>query len=256
MCNGPWYDSFYEAVEKSGAYAAYCAKTFGRDFSQQGFSDMAQIGFMLDKVRLRPGQKVLDIGCGNGKMVEYIADAYGVLGCGFDISGAAIGAARRRTAGIKDRLDFCQGSINGMRYGEESFDTVFSVDTLYFTDDMKETVREILRWIKPGGYFAAFFSEFLFSKDDPMEKLTPFGTGLARVLQGEQIPYDVYDFTKSHYEVMGRKRKVLSGMKQAFEAEGTEILFDNAFTESIGEDMSFEEFQRFSVRFLYVLRKA
>lgn len=249
-----WYDFFYAAAEKSKAYAAYCAQAFGRDFSQQGFCNMEQIAFMLEKVCLLPGGKVLDVGCGNGKMVEYIAGAKGVSGYGFDISGDAIEAAARRTAG-KGNLFFTEGSINDIRYGEQSFDAVLSVDTLYFADDLSNTLREILRWVKPGGHFAAFFSEFRFSKDDPIEKLTQHGTGLAKALIGMGIPYDVYDFTKSHYDVMRRKKMILANMKQEFEAEGTMILYDNAFTESIDEDMSYREFLEFSARYLYVVRR-
>jgi ubiquinone/menaquinone biosynthesis C-methylase UbiE len=253
MSSGQWYDAFYETVEKSKAYAAYCTQAFGRDFSQQGFCNMEQITFMLEKVCLQPNKKVLDIGCGNGKMVEYISSAYKVSGFGFDISGAAIEAANRRTAG-KENLSFLVGSINDMRYEEKSFDAALSVDTLYFADDLPKTLREILGWVKPGGYFAAFFSEFRFSKDDPPDKLTPHGTGLAKALKEEHISYDVYDFTKSHYDVMRHKKKVISGMKQAFEAEGTGILYDNAYTESIDEDMSYEEFEKFSARYLYIVR--
>ena len=249
-----WYDSFYDAVENSKAYAAYCTKAFGRDFSQQGFCNMEQIAFMLEKAQLQPGGKVLDIGCGNGKMAEYIANTKSVSGYGFDISGAAIEAAHKRVAG-KANLFFAEGSINDIRYGELSFDAVFSVDTLYFADDLSKTLGVVLTWVKPGGHFAAFFSEFRFSGEDPLDKLTPHGTGLAKALIGMGIPYDVYDFTKSHYDVMRRKKSVLSGMKQDFEAEGTMILYDNAFTESVGEDMSYEEFLKFSARYLYVIRR-
>ncbi len=254
MANNQWYDAFYEAVEKSKAYASYCAQAFGRDFSQQGFSNMEQLEFMLEKVRLQPDGKVLDVGCGNGKMAEYIANAQGVIGCGFDISGEAIEAANKRTAG-KENLFFRKGSINDISYEEQSFDAVLSVDTLYFADDLLRTVREILRWLKPGGCFAAFFSEFRFSNDDPQDRLNPHGTGLAKALMEGQIPYQVYDFTKSHYDVMRRKKIVLSGMKQEFESEGTMILYDNAYTESIDEDMSYEEFSKFSARYLYVIKK-
>jgi ubiquinone/menaquinone biosynthesis C-methylase UbiE len=254
MPNGAWYDAFYGAVEKSKAYAAYCAQVFGRDFSQQGFSDMEQIAFMLEKVRLRPGEKVLDAGCGNGKMVEYAAYSQGVIGCGFDISGAAIEAADKRAVG-KGNMFFRKGSINDIKYGEQSFDAVLSVDTLYFADDLSKALREMMRWLKPGGRFAAFFSEFRFSGEEPLDKLTPHGTGLAKALKDTRIPYDVYDFTKSHYDVMRRKKRILANMKQEFEAEGTMILYENAFTESIDEDMSYEEFLKFSARYLYVIRR-
>lgn len=255
MTNGLWYDTFYEAVEKSKAYVSYCAQAFGRDFSQQGFSNMEQLEFMLQKVRLQPNGKVLDVGCGNGKMVEYIASTQDVIGCGFDISGTAIEAANKRTAG-KENLFFRKGSINDIDYEEQSFDAVLSVDTLYFADNLLRILRKILRWVKPGGCFAAYFSEFRLSNDDPLNKLTPHGTGLAKALKEGQIPYKVFDLTKSHYDVMRRKRIVLSGMKQEFEAEKTMILFDNANTESIDEDMSYENFTKFSARYLYVVKKA
>ncbi len=255
MCNSQWYDAFYLAVERSKAYSSYCEQAFGRDFSQQGFCDMRQISFMLDKVQLQPGQSVLDIGCGNGKLLEYIADAYCAVGHGIDISAAAIVAAKRRTAGKAESLFFQEGSINSMQYTKQSFDAVISIDTLYFADDLRKTLREILSFIKPGGCFAAFFSEFRFSQSDPLDKLTMDGTGLAAALREEQIAYDAYDFAKSHYEIMRRKRIVLTSLKPAFEQEKTEILYENAFTESIDEGVSFGDFQKFSSRYLYMIKK-
>jgi cyclopropane fatty-acyl-phospholipid synthase-like methyltransferase len=255
MPDGAWYDTFYSTVEKSRVYDAFCQKTYHMDFSQQGFSDMEQINFMLDKTRLKPGQRVLDIGCGNGKMIEYIADRYGVLGEGFDISGIAIDAAARRTRGKADKLKFRPGSINGIQYDKNSFDTVLSVDTLYFAEDLKETVLDILAWIKPLGCLAVFYSEFRFTNLDPLEMLTKDGTALAQALHENGIAYTVFDFTKSHYEVMRRKRSILLKLKQAFEEEGAHMLYDNTFTESIDEEVSFEDFRSFSARYLYLVYK-
>lgn len=255
MSDSQWYNDFYTAVEKSKAYTEYCVKVFGQDFSQQGFSNMQQINFMLDKLKMQPGDHILDIGCGNGKMIEYISDSLNIIGYGFDISSTAIDAARFRTVKKVERLTFDTGSIGAMQYHSQSFDVVLSMDTLYFADNLTKTIHDICQWLKPCGKIATFFSEFRFSDIEPLDKLTPDGSGLARVLQKEQIEYEVFDFTKSHYDCMKLKKKILVEMKQKFEAEDTVMLYDNAYTESIEDAMSYDDFRKFSSRYLYIIKR-
>lgn len=65
-----WYEKLYPIVDESKVYSEYCTKVFGMDLSQQGFSTMNQINFMLDKLKLGNKHKAVDIGCGTGKLIE------------------------------------------------------------------------------------------------------------------------------------------------------------------------------------------
>lgn len=198
-----YYEDFYAAAARSGAYSEYCAALFGRDFTQQGFADIAQLERMLGILDIRPGESVLDIGCGNGSMLEYICAATGASGHGFDISDTAIAQAKRRSGG----LSFERADINEKQYADASFDAVLAVDTAYFTADLSKTAADIYRWLKPGGRLAAFYSEFSFSSGGGKDTLSAHGTAMAKSLKEAGIAYFVNDFTRSHFEHMKKKAR-------------------------------------------------
>lgn len=66
------YEEFYEMAEKSTAFQTFCNDAFGQDFSQDGFSDTAQIDMILPYISSKEDVHILDIGCGNGKMLGYL----------------------------------------------------------------------------------------------------------------------------------------------------------------------------------------
>ena len=83
-------------ADKSEEFKTYCKKAFGEDFSQDGFSDLNQLNKILTMVEIDDKSNVLDIGCGNGKMLEYIQSKTGATIYGFDYSENAINSARKR----------------------------------------------------------------------------------------------------------------------------------------------------------------
>ena len=46
------YEDFYAMAKQSKAFEAFCRDAFGEDFSQDGFSDVAQIDMILKYIRL------------------------------------------------------------------------------------------------------------------------------------------------------------------------------------------------------------
>jgi len=67
------YSNYYKATHSSKVYGVFCDRVIGGNFAQHGFSDMAQLDRLLAFLNLRPGDRVLDLGCGNGTMAEYIS---------------------------------------------------------------------------------------------------------------------------------------------------------------------------------------
>ena len=78
------YEDFYAMARTSAAFAAYCRDAFGEDFSQDGFSDVRQIARVLEHVQPREDLQLLDVGCGNGKMLAWLHGRLGGTMHGFD----------------------------------------------------------------------------------------------------------------------------------------------------------------------------
>ena len=244
------YEYFYKKIEKDKFFSTYCERVFGIDFSQDGFSDIGQITELLNAADIRPGHKVLDIGCGNGKLAEYISDRTGAVAYGFDYSKHAIKNARKRVRG-KERLIFEHGFIGEKEYPTAFFDVVLSVDTMYFATDLKEFVRQLYGWLKPGGVFLAFYGE------GPFDEKSSNGdaTKLASAFRSIHIAYEVMDFTEQHFALMKRKREVISGMREEFVNSNISFYYEASIAQSVDPNMPYEEFIKNHDRFLYVVRK-
>jgi cyclopropane-fatty-acyl-phospholipid synthase len=82
----------------------------------------AKLDLICRKLRLRPGQRVLDIGCGWGEALKYAAERYGVQGVGVTVSQEQAGYARDLCAGLPVEI-----RLQDYRELDEPFDAVFSI---------------------------------------------------------------------------------------------------------------------------------
>jgi trans-aconitate methyltransferase len=102
---------------------------------------------ILARLSPRPGERILDVGCGNGTLtLEIIASGATVIG--IDASPEMVAAARGR--GIDARVM----DAAALTFDAE-FDAVFSNAVLHWVRDADAAVAAIFRALKPGGRFVA-----------------------------------------------------------------------------------------------------
>ena len=106
---------------------------------------------ILDLLAPRPGEKILDLGCGSGQLTGAIAEA-GASVIGLDASPEMLVEARTNFPG----LDFRPGDAAEFSL-DESVDAVFSNATLHWVKNADAAVGCIARALKPGGRFIAEF---------------------------------------------------------------------------------------------------
>ncbi len=94
---------------------------------------------------------ILDMGCGNGIMMERLASACDCHLIGTDISEDALSMAKRRLTRVNAELICCP--VEEMPFETASIDKVLTVNTMYFWDDLSAGFAEIARVLKPGGAF-------------------------------------------------------------------------------------------------------
>jgi SAM-dependent methyltransferase len=232
-----FYEDFYDMAARSEVFAEYCKAVFGMDFSQDGFSDIDQINDIIRLTGIKQGDQVLDIGCGNGKMAEYIADKTGAAVYGFDYSKNAIESALLRTKG-KDSLHYEVGAIGGKQYPSDKFDVIISVDTMYFAPDLTAFVGQIRDWLKPDGIFITYYGE------GPVYKISADAdsTELALALKENKFPYKALDYTRAHFDLLKRKRRAALDMKENFINSNQEFYNTYIINQSIDLDMDYMEF--------------
>ena len=242
------YEEFYEMAKQSRVFKTFCQDAFGADFSQDGFSDIKQIEMILKYVPSGANVHILDIGCGNGKMLGYLQQKTGAYIHGFDYSGQAIETARTL---FTINAQFEEGIIGEIEFPAEKFDLIISMDTMYFAKDMATFVSQIKRWLKPGGAFFVGYQE-----GDIMPKTRSVRTAvLTKALEQNGLKYEVVDITEENYNMLKRKREAAMRHKAEFEAEGYKNWFDMLMGQTECVTKSFEQFAKRMTRYIYVVRK-
>ncbi|MFZ4156191.1 SAM-dependent methyltransferase [Streptomyces pseudogriseolus] len=126
---------------------------------------------------LRPGARVLDLGCGRAMTSVFLAREYDVQVTAADLWITPDENARRiAEAGVADRVQPVLAEAHDLPFGEETFDAIVSVDAYqYFgTDDLY--LPTLTRLLKPGGRIGVVvpsLSEEI-EGSEPPEHLKPF----------------------------------------------------------------------------------
>ena len=104
---------------------------------------------VLNLLAPRPGERILDLGCGDGVLTADIRSA-GAEVVGLDASETMIDAARAR--GLDVRL----GNAERLEF-DQAFDAVFSNAALHWMTDPDAVIAGVRRALKPGGRFVGEF---------------------------------------------------------------------------------------------------
>ena len=116
-----------------------------RDWSETEAQMRPSYELAIQRAGLRPGQTVLDAGCGSGAFLRVAAD-HGAVVSGIDASEALLAIARER---VPD-ADLSLGDLQRLPYADDTFDAVTGFCSFFFADDMVEALREAGRVAKPG----------------------------------------------------------------------------------------------------------
>lgn len=125
---------------------------------------------------IKPGSRVLDLGCGDGTLLRYLADQKQVRGYGLEISPEGIQACvANRVNVIEQNLDTGLGNFD-----DDSFDTVImsqTLQTMHYPDkvlaEMLRVGRECIVTIPNFGHWRARL-QLLFKGRMPVSDLLPY----------------------------------------------------------------------------------
>jgi SAM-dependent methyltransferase len=109
---------------------------------------------LLDRADLRPGQRVLEIGCGTGNLLTALGRRrLDLEALGIDPDPAALRRAGRKAARRKLPIRYEQANACALPLPDAGFDRVLSALMLHHLDDAEKlgALREVRRVLRPGG---------------------------------------------------------------------------------------------------------
>ncbi|EJD54091.1 hypothetical protein AURDEDRAFT_110716 [Auricularia subglabra TFB-10046 SS5] len=157
VING-YYDGATELYEYGWAQSFH----FSRFYKGEGFSQSLarHEHYLAAQMGLRPGMRVLDVGCGVGGPAREIAQFTDCSIVGVNNNDFQIGRARKYTAraGLSDRVTFEKGDFMKLveQFGENSFDAVYAIEATVHAPSWEGIYGQILKVLKPGGVFGVY----------------------------------------------------------------------------------------------------
>jgi ubiquinone/menaquinone biosynthesis C-methylase UbiE len=133
---------------------------------------VAQRRRVLEALALRPGERVLDIGCGPGLLAHDMAAAVGPGGrvAGVDISEDMLTMSRRRCAG-ESWTEFQRAGAERLPYPDASFDAAVSTQVYEYVADVPAALAELARVTRAGGRVAVVDTDYgslvIHTQDEP-----------------------------------------------------------------------------------------
>lgn len=168
---------YYKTLESKLGYALFTWDTKHFGYYPSGKTDIpekeAQV-LMMDqvakKLKLKKGDFVLDAGCGKGTTTCYFASRYGCKVVGIDIVKFELEKAKNRAKklNLEDKVSFLMKNYSDTKFPSSYFDKIFTLETLVHSPDIKCTLKELYRILKPGGKIALF--EYSRSLDQDFNK--------------------------------------------------------------------------------------
>jgi SAM-dependent methyltransferase len=128
----------------------------------------------IDSLELKPGMRVVDVGCGGGETLELLRTAVGGDGdvVGFDLASAHVTAAR---ATSPPSILIAQADLLQAPLARDSVDLIWCVNTLHHVHDPIAALKQLATLLRSGGRIAlgqsALLPEMYFAWDARLERV-------------------------------------------------------------------------------------
>jgi len=124
-----------------------------RDSESPAEAQLKMLSHCVEILGLRGGEEVLDIGCGHGGTLIYLAREFGCSGTGLTISPKQTRIANENAAraSLGNRLSFVIGDADRFSFPADAFDVVWLMESSEHFQDKAGFFRNVARTLRAGG---------------------------------------------------------------------------------------------------------
>ncbi len=168
---------YYDSLESKLGYKHLLWKTkhFGyyplrkADISERKAQELMQ-DLIYKNLKFSKKDVVLDAGCGYGMATIYLAKKYGAKFFGIDINPDEIKQAKEcmLKENLISKVTFKVMDFSKSIFSSNTFDAIYTMETLSHAPDIKQTLKEFYRILKPRGKLALF--EYTIAEDNQFSR--------------------------------------------------------------------------------------
>lgn len=137
-----------QPLEKHGRFFDVWSQFYRRSPLGRGLQRVQ--GLAIDRLKLLPGQRVLDLGCGPGDGATHLA-RFGAVPIGLDYSRGMLEQAKGATS-LQGRL--LRGDASHLPFCDGAFDAIVCTNSFHHYPDHRAALKEMHRVLKVGGRLA------------------------------------------------------------------------------------------------------
>nr|ACG33501.1 phosphoethanolamine N-methyltransferase [Zea mays] len=164
------FQRFLDNVQYKASGILRYERIFGEGYVSTGGVETTKE--FVDKLDLKPGHKVLDVGCGIGGGDFYMAEKYDAHVVGIDLSINMVSFALERAIGRSCSVEFEVADCTTKTYPDNTFDVIYSRDTILHIHDKPSLFKSFFNWLKPGG--KVLISDYCRSPGKPSEEFAAY----------------------------------------------------------------------------------
>lgn len=149
------YESFYREFN-SPLMRQIRSEAYGEDIGQHSWVGTEEIRGDIERLKLSPSSRLIDLGCGPCGPLTFILASVGCSGTGVELSPAALVVGRERAAwlGVDALLSVQEADLNvPLAFESGSFDAAISLDVVLHLRDRSKLFGEVARLLRRSGRF-------------------------------------------------------------------------------------------------------
>lgn len=219
------FNDLIDRASSSEAYLNYCTDIYGYKMCLFNMMDKTQLDFLFNSISISKNDSILDLGCGNGCILNYLMQKYDCHGVGIDQLDKEI---FMKYNGLVTYID---GSFDELEFYGICPNITISVDSLYFSNKLNRLLNTLTN--QKGNRIYLYYSQYIFDENQEDKDILKCDyTRLARSLKKAGIIYKTIDYSENERRLYERAIQVLPKYEDTFKQEGNWDLFEKKMNEN------------------------
>lgn len=217
------------SMVKSQVFGRYCSHVYGYPIKLLSMVSSEDIEELIEYVKYKRPYRTLELGCGTGELLGFLAQQSDGLFFGLENS-------KRVVRYLNDHnqiqnLKFILGDIDTFVDHQQGYDLILVIDSLYFVDDLDTSISNILSSLSPEGTAIIYYSEYqCITKNGMWENAKENKVG--RILEKYSAKYEFVEVTERELACWQNIVTFGNIYKSEFEKEGNLISVDGNIEEA------------------------